>query len=68
MEDLIKALKILLKYDNPKWPTHCEHDTLYVAVDPDLVSEDDKVTLEGLGFIVSEEYPEMFLSHRYGSN
>jgi len=30
MDDLIKALQILRKYGNPKYPTHCEHDTLYI--------------------------------------
>ena len=30
MENLIKALQILLKYGNPKRPTHCEHDELTI--------------------------------------
>ena len=30
MKNLIKALQIFLKYGNPKWPTHCEHDNLYI--------------------------------------
>ena len=32
MDDLIAALTILRKYGNPQWPTHCEHDILYVAI------------------------------------
>ena len=36
MEDLIKALQILLKYGNPSYPTHCEHDELRVhGIDPE---------------------------------
>jgi len=34
MDDLIKALQILRKYGNPGNPTHCEHDTLLVLIDP----------------------------------
>lgn len=65
MEDLIKALQIFLKYDNPRWPTHCEHDVLTVCIDPNVVSEEDIVELDRLGFIVSED--DYFISFRYGS-
>lgn len=66
MEELIKALQIMRKYDNPSRPTHCEHDELRVFVDPALVSEDDLKTLEELGFNpVPEDY--CFQSYRYGS-
>lgn len=64
MKDLIKALQIFLKYDNPYAPTHCEHDTLYVMVDPDEVSEEDKERLEELSFHDEGEY---FISYRFGS-
>lgn len=69
MEDLIKALQILLKYGNPKYPTHCEHDILFiVGIDPKKVSEEDIKTLEKLGFHVGEEYrEENFYSFRFGS-
>jgi hypothetical protein len=68
MEDLIKALQIYLKYSNPRWPTHCEHDELYiVGVSPDEVSEEDKKELESLGFFVSEEPELCFKSFRFGS-
>lgn len=30
MEDLIKALQIFMKYGNPAYPFHCEHDILYI--------------------------------------
>lgn len=69
MENLIKALQILLKYGNPDYPTHCEHDVMYICdIDPDDVSEADKAELEELGFFVSDESGESgFMSFRYGS-
>lgn len=79
MEDLIKALQILLKYGNPKYPTHCEHDELnIVGINPELISEEDKKELEILGFLISIEgvYDEendytpdesKIYSFRYGS-
>lgn len=40
MSDLIEALQILLKYGNPKKPTHCEHDILIIGgIDSLVVSE-----------------------------
>lgn len=66
MEDLIKALQILFKYGNPKHPTHCEHDKLYVAIDPSIVSDEDKKELERLGFNECDEF-EAFTSYRFGS-
>lgn len=50
MEDLIKALQIFLKYGNKNYPTFCEHDILYVDVDPSVVSDEDKKVLDELGF------------------
>ncbi len=87
MEDLIKALLIFQKYIKPddlayKYPTACEHDELYVNVNPDIVSIEDKKALYALGFFPSEysgdeDYytpptePEMegdcFLSYKFGS-
>jgi hypothetical protein len=67
MEDLIKALTIFLKYGNPKWPTHCEHDVLWIVdISPSDVSEEDLKELDTLGFFVSEE-DECFQSFRFGS-
>ena len=66
MEDLIKALQIFLKYGNPKWPTHCEHDVLTVCIDPSLVSDKDKVALDNLGFF-EDESEECFKSYKFGS-
>lgn len=66
MDDLIKALQILRKYENPTYPTHCEHDELYVDVDASLVSKEDLKTLEELGFDPSTE-AKGFYSYKFGS-
>ena len=70
MEDLIKALQIFLKYGNPQWPTHCDHDILMISPDinPANVSEIDKDELKILGFFISNEGgEESFVSYRFGS-
>ncbi len=67
MEDLIKALQIFLKYGNPDYPTHCEHDVLYVDINPEKVSEEDLKKLDKLGFIPDEEYDAGFKSYQFGS-
>ena len=64
MDKLIEALQIFRKYGNPEFPTMCEHDTLYVCIDPELVSEEDKVELEKLSFT---ESTKNFYSYRFGS-
>lgn len=67
MENLIKALQIFLKYKNGPYPTHCEHDVLYVVGIPyEDVSIEDREELELLGFTYDEDY-ELWLSYRYGS-
>lgn len=66
MEDLLKAITIFLKYGNPYAPTHCEHDELFVNIQPGNVSDEDKKQLEILGFDEHEEY-DMFWSCRFGS-
>ena len=76
MEDLIKALQIFLKYGNPKYPTHCEHDVLDICgIEPELISKEDRKTLDDLGFIVrisgesdgDEIKDSRIYSLRYGS-
>jgi hypothetical protein len=69
MKDLMEALTILLKYGNPRNPTHCEHDILTICgIEPKDVSEEDKRRLDELGFFVGTEYgEEAFHSFRYGS-
>ncbi len=65
MEDLIKALTIFLKYDNPYNPTHCEHDELHVVIDPEKVSPEDLKALEELSFTPNDV--NGFSSFRFGS-
>lgn len=69
MADLIKALQIFLKYGNQRKPTHCEHDILtIVGIDPTDVSDEDKETLDKLGFFAGTEFGELqFHSFRFGS-
>lgn len=80
MEKLIEALQILLKYGNPTFPFHCEHDTLHVVgFDPEKFTKDDRDKLEELGFVVriagevdedrgDQEVEETEIySYRYGS-
>jgi hypothetical protein len=65
MEDLIKALQIFLKYGNEHYPTACSHDVLWIArIQASDVSEEDKETLEVLGFRVDGE---QFYSNRFGA-
>lgn len=65
MSDLIKALQILLKYGDPKYPTHCEHDVLNIVdIEPSQVSDEDKAELERLGFRYNKDG---FYSFRFGS-
>lgn len=67
MDDLIKALQIFRKYGNPEWPTHCEHDIMYVSINPSDVTEEDIKSLEKLGFTPNYDYEPMFSSYRFGS-
>lgn len=72
MSKLIQALQILLKYGDPEYPTHCEHDELSICgIKPSMVTDDDKIKLDKLGFFVTEsEYvngDEFFMSFKYGS-
>ncbi len=66
MENLIKALQIFAKYTKTKYPTSCEHDTLYVHVESKRVSEADILELDDLGFIVDEDLG-IFKSYCFGS-
>ena len=67
MEDLIKALQILLKYGNPKYPTVCEHDILYiVGIDLEKISIEDITELENLGININIEESEIY-SYKFGS-
>lgn len=63
---LIEAFTIFRKYSDEKWPTHCEHDAMYVLVNPEVVSQDDIDRLEILGFEADEDDGN-FYSFRFGS-
>lgn len=66
-DELIEAFFIFKKYENPRWPTHCEHDKLCVLVDPELVSVEDLARLDSLGFSPDVEDSSIFVSYRYGA-
>ncbi len=68
MKKLIEALTIFLKYKDLEWPTHCEHDVLYImGVTKNEVSEEDQARLKALDFIWSESDGEdCWLSFKYG--
>lgn len=51
MKDLIEALQIFRKYRDVKYPTHCEHDVLYVVgIEREAISAEDVERLDDLGF------------------
>jgi len=68
MKQLIEALTIFLKYDDSRFPTHCEHDELWIVgdYDPERMSAEDLETLDSLGFNWDEN-DESFKSYRFGS-
>jgi len=68
MAALIEALTILGKYQHGnKWPTHCEHDVLYIMyVEKDAPTPEERARLDELGFGWSDEV-ECWSSYRFGS-
>ena len=67
MKKLIEALQIFAKYQDNEWPTHCEHDVLYIiGITEEEVSDEDKEKLDELGFHFSES-KDCWLSFKYGS-
>lgn len=70
MKDLIEALTIFLKYKDVDYPTHCEHDVLYIIdITEEEVSEEDKKRLDELGFHFSKysDGGPSWISFKYGS-
>lgn len=67
MNDLIEALLIFAKYTDKDIisPTACEHDVLYVMVDPAVVSGEDLAQLAELSFRPNDV--GTFTSYRFGS-
>lgn len=58
-EKIVKAFTIFLKYedlDNLDPDVYAEHDVIYCGPDPEIVSEEDKLKLEELGFGVDTEF------------
>lgn len=67
MKDLLEAFQIFNKYiPEVKWPTHCEHDVMYVLCDPSIVSEEDKSRLKTLSFD-PDRLEKCFRSFWFGS-
>ena len=66
LSGLIEALQIFLKYGDPAYPTMCDHDVLFVDVNPAEVSQEDTEKLKELGFL-PDETDRSFHSYRYGS-
>ena len=72
MDELIEALNIfkgyLTKEDYAyKWPTSCYNGELRVSVSPKVVSDEDEIRLQELGF-QPDYYWNNFVSVKYGSN
>lgn len=66
MKNLIEALTIFSKYSNAKRPTSCDHDTLYVNIDPKGINSEDITKLENLGFL-ADFNNRYFYSFVFGS-
>lgn len=67
IKNLIEAFQIFEKYIDPEqFPTHCQHDVMYVCVDEEQVSAEDLARLDELGF-VGVGIEGGFMSYRYGS-
>lgn len=64
---LIKALALLSKHSLRHGPTHCEHDTLWVAAAAEKFTKEELEQLDEWGFFPDTEYDEGFTSYRYGS-
>ncbi len=51
-----------------KWPTHCEHDILFVCgVKCEEISKEDEARLAHLGFYPNEDDETSYISTRFGS-
>ena len=68
MDDLIKALQILRKYGNPRPLLYFyDYELLFIEINPDDVSAEDKAALAALGVTVSEGEDGYFYSMRFCS-
>lgn len=67
LSELIEGLQIFLKYGDVEWPTHCEHDELWITnVALTALTSEDRARLEELGFIYDED-DESYKSYAFGS-
>lgn len=67
MEDLIKSLQIFLRHGNVKFPTHCEHDIMYIFPNnPEGFTEEEVAELDKLGWHWDED-DESWQSFKFGS-
>ena len=67
MKGLIDALNIFLKYRDPAYPTHCEHDVLWICgYTQEEISAEDTARLKELGFFYSDS-EDSWQSFKYGS-
>ena len=65
--DLIEALEIMRKHASGPFPTHCEHDQIWVQADPENFTPEEIAKLDELGFIPCDETGESFTSFIFGS-
>lgn len=65
MEDLIKALMIMLKHGDTYSPCNCSHDELHIYPNSMDFTDDEFSELERLGFYKDDD--EGFCSFRFGS-
>lgn len=74
---LIEALTILRKYNDPEWPTNCQHDVLFVSGPaPETMEPGDADRLKELGFVwpagdgeedYDGDYEGGWITFRFGS-
>lgn len=65
MNDLIKALQIMLKHGDVEYPTYCVHDELHIYPKSMDFTDDEIQQLEDLGFMPNDM--DGFYSFKYGS-
>lgn len=65
--DLIEALELMRTHAIGPFPTHCEHDQLWVMANPEDFSAEEIAKLEELGFIPDSDGGDGFTSFLFGS-
>lgn len=68
MKELLEALNIFAKYmEDVDFPTHCEHDILYIMLTDEFAPTPEETTrLEKLGFFFASEVG-CWASYKFGS-